>query len=514
MANSEHLKRIKEDLSSWNRWRERNKEVEPDLSEASLNFINLAGINLDHADLSKANLSNSDLRGANLKAAKLNGANLGNTYLKEATLEKAQLRGAYLEEANLSGADLKEADLNQADLKKASLDNTNLSKAILRRTNLRNVNLSGCNLSGADLYEADLTKANLMETYLGNANLKGAFLEEIILEQAKLYGANLSGTNLRGANLKKANLKGADLSHSILADAALTGADLSGADLYKADLRGVNFDGAHLVGASLTRSDLRRAKLRRADLKGANLKEALLSETNFYGADLSACRVYGVLPWNLNLKETIQKDLVITPDDEVTITTDSLEMAQFIHLLLHNQKIYNVIHHITSRVVFIIGRFPEKRAVLSTALREELRKHDYWPVMFDFDKPVSKDPTQTISTLAQMARFVIADLSGIRSINQVLKIIIPRLPGVPVQPLILQSLYQDGMFLDCQKYPSVMPAQIYNNEEELISELNEKIIAPNETKARKLNLDKETIGIQEPGARSQEKRKLKKAIME
>jgi len=39
------------------------------------------------------------------------------------------------------------------------------------------------------------------------------------------------------------------------------------------------------------------------------------------------------------------------------------------------------------------------------AIREELRRRDYIPILFDFDKPHSRDLTETISTLAHLSRF-------------------------------------------------------------------------------------------------------------
>jgi hypothetical protein len=71
---------------------------------------------------------------------------------------------------------------------------------------------------------------------------------------------------------------------------------------------------------------------------------------------------------------------------------------------MNNENIRHVIDTITSKVVLILGRFtPERKAVLD-ALRDELRKRDYLPVLFDFQKPDSKDFTGTVITLANMAR--------------------------------------------------------------------------------------------------------------
>ena len=71
MADPEHLAKIKEGIRVWNKWRKKNPDVTPDLSEA-----NLEGVNLRGANLAKANLNWTDLRGANLEGANLRGTDL------------------------------------------------------------------------------------------------------------------------------------------------------------------------------------------------------------------------------------------------------------------------------------------------------------------------------------------------------------------------------------------------------------------------------------------------------
>jgi hypothetical protein len=70
--------------------------------------------------------------------------------------------------------------------------------------------------------------------------------------------------------------------------------------------------------------------------------------------------------------------------------------------------------------------------VLDT-LREELRKRDYLPILFDSEGPKSRDITEMVSLLARMARFVVADITDAKSIPQELGVIMPDLPSVPVQ---------------------------------------------------------------------------------
>src|SRR4029453_10070286 len=105
-----------------------------------------------------------------------------------------------------------------------------------------------------------------------------------------------------------------------------------------------NLTEAYLTGADLRQADLRQADLRRANLTEAILEEALLVETDFRGTNLTGCKVYGISAWNVHLDDrTDQKGLIITQEDEPTVTIDDLEVAQFTYLLLNNQKIRNVI---------------------------------------------------------------------------------------------------------------------------------------------------------------------------
>lgn len=103
--------------------------------------------------------------------------------------------------------------------------------------------------------------------------------------------------------------------------------------------------------------------------------------------------------------------MVINAPLEPEITVDNIEVAQFIYLLLNNEKIRSVIDTITSKVVLILGRFTEERKAVLDALRDKLRTRELTPVLFDFTKPDSKDVTGTVETLARMARFIVADLT-------------------------------------------------------------------------------------------------------
>jgi uncharacterized protein YjbI with pentapeptide repeats len=425
MANEEHVALLKQDVDAWNRWRSENPGIHPDLRAA---------------DLQGANLS-ADLRGADLSGADLSGANLSKTKFSKANLN----------EANLSGG------------------------------NLRRVNLSWARLYKANLREADLTGARLFQAFLPEADLTGAFLSGADLSEANLLMAFLDAANLRNAVLSSANLHGAGLTEADLTGAFLDAADLTTARLFRASL-----SSAYLHGADLTEADLTEADLTEADLTEADLTEVSLVRADLTGADLTGCRVYGISTWELKLSEdTKQENLVITHDFEPDVTVDDIEIAQFVYLLLNNQKIRNVIDTITAKAVLILGRFtPERKEVLD-AVREELRRHDYLPILFDFDVPANRDITETVSLLARMARFIVADLTDPSSIPKELEAIVPHL-AIPVQPLIEGSDRPFAMFKDYWKYEWVLPVYRYEALEPLCKALEEKVINPAEAKVKAL----------------------------
>jgi hypothetical protein len=144
-----------------------------------------------------------------------------------------------------------------------------------------------------------------------------------------------------------------------------------------------------------------------------------------------------------------------------------------------SQKIRHVIDTITSKAVLILGRFTDERKKVLDALREELRKHNYLPILFDFELPERRNVTETVTLLARMARFIIADLTDPSSIPQELQAVIPSV-RVPVQPLLLErsSLYSMFKDFDPQDFHWVFPVYRYEGLERLLETLVERVIAP------------------------------------
>jgi Pentapeptide repeats (8 copies) len=329
-------------------------------------------------------------------------------------------------------------DLSEALIVDAHLNGADLSRANLRKAHLREAHLRKVDLSGADLFEAKLTRARLGEALIVEANLSGT----------DLRWADLGGASLRWANLSKADLRWANL---------------GGTDLYSADLSEANLSEAHLECPLLIRTDLR-------------------------GASLSDSYVYGASVWDIKVDDqTEQKNLVITREPKITV--DNIKIAQFIYLLLNNKEIRDVIDTIGKKAVLILGRFSEKRKPILDAIRDELRKpeHKYLPIVFDFQPSTNQTTIETIKTLANMARFVIADITDARSVLQELQAIVPGLPSVAVRLLIKKSEHEYGMLDYIRAYRSVVEETYeYESMEELIASIKENVIVPAEAKVKEL----------------------------
>jgi hypothetical protein len=116
------------------------------------------------------------------------------------------------------------------------------------------------------------------------------------------------------------------------------------------------------------------------------------------------------------------------------------------------------------------------------AIREKLRNRHLVPILFDFEKPDSKDLTGTVQTLANMARFIIADLTDPSSVSHELAMVVPG-TVVPVQPILLQGQREYAMFADLKRrHGWVLEPYVYASQEQLIADLLERVIGPAETK--------------------------------
>jgi hypothetical protein len=368
----------------------------------------------------------------------------------------------------------------------------------------------------------DLSKADLKGAQLREANLDWAILWRADLRKANLSKASFFASELGDARLEKANLRKTNLEFAELVNTNLRKSDLSNAYLRLADLRATDLDKANLRGAQLLEARLNKANLRKADLREADLSKAILVGTKLNGARLADCRVYGISAWDVDLTDSEQKDLIITPRPPLpshregdtividlntdlwkehsrknAIRVDNLEIAQFVYMLLNNEKIRNVIDTIGENGVLILGRFTEERKVVLDAIRDKLREFGFVPMMFDFEKPTQRDFTETVKTLAGLSRFIIADITNPKSSPLELQATMPDYM-IPFVPIIQENEEPFAMFRDLQqKYGDwVLDVLRYDSADNLLKVLDKAVVKPALKKADEL-LIKKAEGIRD-----------------
>ena len=325
------------------------------------------------------------------------------------------------------------------------------------------------------------------------------------LRGADLYGLDLRGLDLRGADLAGARLDQAYLWNCRLDGANLRRATLRGAILNYAQLPGVHLEDANLIGATLTDADLEGAHLNRALLIGANLNGARLR-----GADLRGAAAMGASVWGIETDEkTRQSGLIIhlawwdlgqwgdADAQEVRryehLTADDLETAHFITQIVHNPKLTQVINAATSLMVLLLGRFSRPRKQVLELMREKLLALGYAPVVFDFAQSPERDVIETVTGLAWLSRFVIADLTAPKSAPLEVHSIVPHLM-VPFASIIQERERPFSLFADLQrKYDWVLPTVAYRDGAQLVRHLKKAVIEPAERIGRRLRARRTTI---------------------
>ena len=417
MSKDEHIRALRLGVRGWNDWRSSHPDEVPDFTGADLTGIDLCAVNAPDSsgDYVVANLDpNKSMIRADLRACNFSFA----------CLNHAKLTGADLDGSNFTGAQMIGAELSQSFARRSIFYCANLEKAVIRFAAFYRAHLSGANLSGSDLTQTDISQVEA----------SGAVFDRAILRDSLATNSAFVGASMNDVDFTYSGCVGADFSH---------------------------------------------AKLRHAVFHGTNLQAVRLIDVDLSWATLKNCSVNGVAAWDLVLDGTTQSDLIITKDplfEKAVITVDDIQIAHFLYLLTENRRIRDVIDSVTTKVVLILGRFsPSCKSVLDAA-REALKQLGYVPVMFDFEKPSSRDLTETIVTIAHLSRFILVDLSEAKSVPQELSSIIPFLPSVPVQPVVRKGDRGYAMFEHFRSYPWVLPECVYHNTDGLVQRLADTII--------------------------------------
>ncbi|MGL1932247.1 MAG: pentapeptide repeat-containing protein [Desulfotalea sp.] len=298
--------------------------------------------------------------------------------------------------------------------------------------------------------------------------LSDLYDSEHVYDLPEYNGYNLSNCNLNRVSLRSCvffdcDFSRSDIHFSDLVDSYCDNCDFSYAQLQVSKIGSAKFHNCNFEGTDLSYCSAEETDFSGSILLGTTLSNMSLVNTNFTNTTIKEARVYGISAWDLNLEGCNQSNIYIEKEHSA-ITVPTIELAQFIALLVNSSKIRDIIDTITSKVVLILGSFSSDRKKILDQIKNEIQTYGYLPVIFDFNGPENRDVTETIITLASMAKFVIADISSPKSIPQELSHIIPHFPSIPVQPIIELSQREYGMFGHFERYPWVLDKIIYSEE--------------------------------------------------
>lgn len=183
----------------------------------------------------------------------------------------------------------------------------------------------------------------------------------------------------------------------------------------------------------------------------------------FSGANVDGCNVYGMSAWDLQLDGARQQNLIVRyrptgEKEERKELVDGLDLAAFMHFTVSNENITRIINAASRKWVLILGRFTEGRKVLD-AIADSVRKEQFIPVIFDFNRPHDRDLIETVLLLAGMSAFVVVDITDPKSTPLELHAITANY-GVPIFPVMKKGSGGFSLFAPLRRFRCVFEPDI------------------------------------------------------
>ena len=123
-----------------------------------------------------------------------------------------------------------------------------------------------------------------------------------------------------------------------------------------------------------------------------------------------------------------------------------------------------------------MGKFTQERKAILNIIREELRNNNYLPILFNFEKPGSRFHTETVNTLARLARLVVADFTDGRYVLEEVSQIVRRV-DIPVKPLLSYGEKEPEILSNLRKHYSIRDTFFYQHNDNLAQDFKTEIIS-------------------------------------
>jgi uncharacterized protein YjbI with pentapeptide repeats len=345
---------------------------------------------------------------------------------------------------------------------------------------LSNADLGGRNLNDYNLLRANLTGANLTRTQLEHAHLKDADLTAAVLANANLEAANcrnaiFDGVTAADANFEVSTLRGAHFRNATLVRARFHRAYLRETDLFRADLTDAWLRFARLDGASCQETNF----------SGADLRHAAMVGTDLRGATLTDVQVFGVSAWSIQTDEKTQQDLIVAAgkDGDAPLRAHDLQTAQLLALMLDGSGVRRLFDSVTSTLVLILGSFSAAEKPVLDALRIALNKRGFVAVTFDFERPLERDYMETITAIAALCRFIVADFTNAREVRAEVSQVHAQYRRVPIIPIAKVGAALPITMANVFSAEELAGLVRYADIGDLVSQLQTSVIDPAEARA-------------------------------
>ena len=129
------------------------------------------------------------------------------------------------------------------------------------------------------------------------------------------------------------------------------------------------------------------------------------------------------------------------------------------------------------RAVLVLGLFPDWRQQHLEAIRDELRRRHYAPIVVDLDNPVGPTLNEAMANLVHVARFAIVDLGESREFAPELSLLAPSFAGAP-----LQVIAPDGYELEEIVGLTGHEPYRYRDTDDLVESFEQRVVRPLEAR--------------------------------
>ncbi len=224
---------------------------------------------------------------------------------------------------------------------------------------------------------------------------------------------DFSGMEFVGVSIYAAFAEGLNADNTLFDDCHFDEGDFSRASFSGAKFRNTRFNKTIFTGANFCDADFVNCNLNRVNLTGADFRVGSIRETV----------VYGVSAWDLMIDEGSEQSRLVVEktydlysdliaQQKIPLMVDDIELAQFIYYLSSHRKMRDTLNIFNDRGVLLLGRFEDGGIERLHRIATWFRQRGYMPMIFDFARPDSLSFTETIVTMAGLAKFIVADLSG------------------------------------------------------------------------------------------------------